>query len=66
MVKGFTQKVGLEFEDTFSHAVRLVSIRLILAIVAQRDLKLFQMDVKVTFVYGELDEEIHMDQPEGF
>ena len=51
---------------TFSPVVRFASIRLILAIVAQLDLELYQMDVKTAFLYGELDEEIYMDQPEGF
>ena len=46
--------------------VRFVSIRLILAIVAHLDLELFQMDVKTTFLNGELDKEIYMDQPIGF
>ena len=46
--------------------VRFASIRLILAIVAQLDLELYQMDVKTTFLNGKLDEEIYMDQPLGF
>ena len=45
---------------------RFASIRLILAIVAKIDLELYQMDVKTTFLNGELDEEIYMDQPLGF
>ena len=46
--------------------MRLVSIHLILAIVVHLDLELFQMDVKTTFLNGELDDEIYMDQPIGF
>ena len=46
--------------------MRFASIRLILAIVAHLDLELYQMDVKTAFLNGELDEEIYMDQPEGF
>ena len=46
--------------------MRFVSICLILAIVVHLDLELFQMDVKIIFLNGELDEEIYMDQPIGF
>ena len=46
--------------------VRFVSIRLILAIVAQTDLELCQIDVKIDFLNGELDEKIYMNQPLGF
>ena len=47
----------------FSPVVRFASIRLILAIVAHLDLELHQMDVKITFINGELKEEIYMAQP---
>ena len=46
--------------------VRFVSIRLILAIVARMNLELYQMDVKIAFLNGELDEEIYMNQPLDF
>ena len=46
--------------------VRFASIHLILAIVARMDIELHQMNVKITFLNGELDEEIYMDQPLGF
>ncbi|KAK4406656.1 Retrovirus-related Pol polyprotein from transposon TNT 1-94 [Sesamum angolense] len=65
VAKGYTQKEGRDYEETFSLVVRFASVRLILAIVAHLDLELFQMDVKTTFLNGELDEEIYMDQPEG-
>ena len=57
MVKGFTQQEGIDYDETFSPVVRVASICLILAIVAQLDLELYQMDVKTTFLNGELDEE---------
>ena len=45
--------------------VRFASIRLILAIVTHMDLELHQMNVKIVFLNGELEEKIYMDQPEG-
>ena len=44
----------------------MTSIRLLIAVATIHDLKIHQMDVKTTFLNGDLDEEIYMDQPEGF
>ena len=46
--------------------INLVSIRLVLAPVALLDLELERLDVKMTFLHGDLDEDIYMEQPEGF
>ena len=63
VVKGFAQKKGIDFDDIFSPIVKMTSIRTILSIVATEDLHLEQLDVKTTFLHGDLDEEIYMEQP---
>uniref|UniRef100_A0A2N9FS82 Reverse transcriptase Ty1/copia-type domain-containing protein n=1 Tax=Fagus sylvatica TaxID=28930 RepID=A0A2N9FS82_FAGSY len=62
MAKGYAQREGIDYEDIFSLVVRFSIICLILSIVAKHDLELFQMDVKTTFLNGELDEEIWLNQ----
>ena len=66
VVKGFRQKEGLDYFDTYSSVTRITSIRLLIALAAVYDLQIHQMDVKTTFLNGELEEEIYMEQPEGF
>ncbi|KAH9780178.1 hypothetical protein KPL71_007988 [Citrus sinensis] len=66
VAKWFTQKHGVDFNKVFSPVVKYSSIRILLAIIALNDLELDQMDVKTAFLHGNLEEEILMDQPEGF
>ena len=66
VAKGFSQKAGIAFHEIFSPVVKIVSIRIVLALVALFDLELQQLDVKTVFLHGDLDEEIYMEQPEGF
>ena len=66
VAKGFSQKAGIDFHEIFSPVVKIVSIRIVLALVALFDLELQQLDVKTAFLHGDLDEEIYMEQPEGF
>ena len=56
----------LDYFDTYSSVTRINSIRMVLAIYALRNLEVHQMDVKTTFLNGDLEEEIYMEQPEGF
>ncbi|KZV51533.1 hypothetical protein F511_05849 [Dorcoceras hygrometricum] len=60
------QREGLDYFDTYSPVTRITSIRVILAIAALRNHSIHQMDVKTAFLNGDLEEEIYMEQPEGF
>ena len=62
VVKGFAQKKGIYFDEIFSPVVKINSIRTILSLVAVEDLHLEQLDVKTTFLLGDLEEEIYMHQ----
>jgi hypothetical protein len=64
--KGYTQKEGEDFFDTYSHVARMTTIRVLLSLVASYGLLVHQMDVKTAFLNAELDEEIYMEQPDGF
>ena len=66
VVKGFSQKKGVDFEEIFSPVVKMSSIRVVLSIAASQNLEVEQMDVKTAFLHGDLEEEIYMEQPEGF
>lgn len=63
--KGFAQKVGIDYEETFSPVVRYDSVRALLAVAAQKEMRMRQFDVKTAFLNGELHEEIYMTVPEG-
>lgn len=66
VVKGFAQKKGIYFNEIFSSVVKMTYLRTILSLVAMEDLHLEQLDVKKTFLHGDLEEEIYMDQPQGY
>ncbi|GJV11833.1 pol polyprotein, partial [Tanacetum coccineum] len=66
VIQGFRQREGLDYFDTYSPVTRITLIRTIIAIVALRNLEIHQMDVKTAFLNGDLEEEIYMNQPEGF
>ena len=66
VAQGFSQKAGEDFDETFSPVARFESIRTVLSMAIQRNLKLHQMDVTAAFLNGKLDEDIYMQQPPGF
>lgn len=66
LYKGYSQIDGIDFDETFALVARLEDIRIFLSFSIYKNFKLFQMDVKTTFLNGDLEEEVYMDQPEGF
>ncbi|GJT72019.1 retrotransposon protein, putative, ty1-copia subclass [Tanacetum coccineum] len=66
VIKEFRQREGLDYFDTYSPVTRITSTRMVLAIAALRNLEVHLMDVKPTFLNGDLEEEIYMNQPQGF
>ena len=65
MSKGYTQREGIDYNEVFSPIVKHASICILLALVAQFDLELAQLDVKTAFLHGDLEEEIYMSQADG-
>jgi hypothetical protein len=66
VARGFSQKEGIDYEETFAPVARYTSIRAILAIAAVMKWKVHQMDVKTTFLNGVIEEEVYVEQPQGF
>ena len=66
VAKGFTQKDGIDYFDTYAPVARISTIRVLVALASMHNLVIHQMDVKTAFLNGELQEEIYMEQPEGF
>ena len=66
VTKGFRQRENVDFFNTFSPVTRITSIRVLISLTAIHSLVVHQMDVKTTFLNGELEEEINMEQPKGF
>lgn len=64
--RGFSQQYGLDYEETFSPVAKIVTIRTIISLAAYKGWKLWQLDVKNAFLYGELDRDIFMEQLHGF
>ena len=65
VVRGFEQREGFDYNETFASVVKPMSYKLLFAIAAANDLEIEQMDVKTAFLYGDIDTEMYVEQPEG-
>jgi len=66
VAKGYVQKQGIDYEETFSPVARYDTIRTLLAVAAAENLELAQFDIKTAFLNGTLEENVYMEQLEGF
>ncbi|GJU09700.1 retrovirus-related pol polyprotein from transposon TNT 1-94 [Tanacetum coccineum] len=66
VAQGFRQGEGIDFEESFTPVARIEAIRIFVANAANKNMTIFQMDVKTAFLNGELKEEVYVSQPEGF
>nr|GEW66585.1 ribonuclease H-like domain-containing protein [Tanacetum cinerariifolium] len=66
VAKGFNQKEGIDFDETFSPVVKIVTIRCVINLVVQNNWSIYQLDVNNAFLYGDLDETVYMTLPEGY
>ena len=65
VARGFTQKEGVDYDETFAPVARYNTIRTIISLAAVFKWKLHQMDVKTAFLNGKIEEEVYIEQPEG-
>lgn len=66
VARGFSQVYGLDYNETYAPVVNMVSVRMLFAYASIAQLEIGQFDVKTAFLYGDLEETIYMEQPEGF
>nr|GFD10644.1 copia protein [Tanacetum cinerariifolium] len=66
VAKGYAQKDGVDFEESFAPVARLEAVRLFIAYPAHKSFTIYQIDVKTVFPYGPLKEKVYINQPDGF
>jgi hypothetical protein len=66
VAKGYSQRAGLDYAETFSPVIRMASLRLFLAIAAAMDLEICRLDIDIAFLYAPIKEDVYIRQPLGF
>ncbi|GJT70023.1 retrovirus-related pol polyprotein from transposon TNT 1-94 [Tanacetum coccineum] len=66
VAKGYRQEEGIDFKELFAPVARIEAIRIFIANAASKNITIYLMDVKTTFLNGELKKEVYVSQPEGF
>nr|GEU36965.1 ribonuclease H-like domain-containing protein [Tanacetum cinerariifolium] len=64
--QGYNKKEGIDFDETFSPVVKIVTMRCLINLVVQNDWPMFQLDINNAFLYGDLDETVYMALPDGY
>lgn len=66
VARGFTQQPGIDYSETFAPVARLETVRTLIALAAQKNWLIYQLDVKSAFLNGVLKDEVYVEQPQGF
>lgn len=66
VAKGYTQEYGVDYTEVFTPVARMETVRLVVSLIAQKQWNIYQLDVKSTFLHGDLDEDVYVEQPPGY
>jgi len=66
VAKGYYQKEGIDYNETFAPVIKQQALKLFLAISVNEDAEIHHIDITTAFLNGEIDEEVYIDPPEGF
>ena len=66
VAKGYSQKYGVDYTEVFAPMARMDTVMMIIALAAQKNWTIFQLDVKSAFLHGELSEDVYVEQPKGY
>ena len=64
--KGYSQQEGIDYEETYAPIARMEAVKMFLAYATNKNFEVYQMDVKLAFLNGEIEEEVYIEQLEGF